>query len=67
MAYKDVLRKIVDDNTTRKGRIFDNVVQFLIFISLTAYAIETLPNNSPFTQSILFWIETVCIILFTIE
>ncbi|RYM35990.1 ion transporter [Brumimicrobium glaciale] len=67
MAYKDVLRKIVDDNTTKKGKIFDNVVQILIFISLTAYAIETLPNISPLTQSILFWIETVCIILFTIE
>jgi voltage-gated potassium channel len=61
------LRKIINDNTTPKGRLFDIVIQILIFTSLTAYAIETLPDNSPVTRSILFWIETVCIFFFTIE
>jgi voltage-gated potassium channel len=67
MGIKADIRKIVDDNTTRNGKIFDYVVQLLIFTSLTAYAIETLPGNSPTTQSILYWIETICIFLFTIE
>lgn len=60
------LRKIVEDNTTKKGRIFDLIIEFLIFTSLIAYAIETLPNNTPQTQLILSWIETV-IIIFLIE
>ncbi|PKR81508.1 ion transporter [Brumimicrobium salinarum] len=64
---KTKLRKIVDDNTTKKGKIFDYIIQFLIYLSLTAYAIETLPNLSKITISILYWIETVCILLFTIE
>lgn len=61
------LREIIDNNTTKKGRIFDFVIEFLIFASLIAYAIETLPDNSPRTQLILHWIETVSVILFTIE
>ena len=67
MDIKTELRKIVHDNSSRRGKIFDYVIQILIFTSLAAYAIETLPENSHLTQSILFWIETVCIILFTIE
>lgn len=61
------LRKIVDDNTTKKGRIFDYVIEILIFTSLIAYAIETLPHNSPRTQLILSWIEKVSVIIFTVE
>ncbi|WP_299204528.1 ion transporter [Brumimicrobium sp.] len=61
------LRTIVEDNTTKKGKIFDYIIEFLIFISLTAYAIETLPDNSETTITILHWIETVSVIVFTIE
>src|SRR5690554_621095 len=61
------LRNIIEDNTTKKGRIFDYIIEFLIFISLAAYAIETLPDNSATTQLILNWIETVSVIIFTIE
>ncbi len=61
------LRKIVDDNTTKKGRIFDIVIQVLIFVSLTAYTLETLQHNSDTTILILKWIETVSVILFTFE
>ncbi|WP_107039401.1 ion transporter [Brumimicrobium mesophilum] len=67
MGFKAKLRSIVDDNTTKKGKIFDYTIQILIFTSLTAYAIETLPGISDLTKSILFWIETVCIIIFTVE
>lgn len=61
------LRNIIDNNTTKKGRIFDYVIEFLIFASLIAYAIETLPDNSPSTILVLNWIETVSVILFTVE
>lgn len=61
------LRKIVDDNTTKKGRVFDYIVQVLIFGSLIGYAIETLPNNSETTTIILKWIENIATLIFSIE
>ncbi len=64
---KSELRKIVDDNTTEKGKIFDYTVQILIFVSLIGYALETLPNNSAMMKSTLRWIEIICVIFFTIE
>lgn len=64
---KDELRKIVDDNTTRKGRIFDRVVEVLIFTSLLGYALDTLPDNSSRFTAVLKWIEFVTVLLFTVE
>lgn len=64
---KDYLRKIIDGNTTKKGRIFDYIVEILIFISLVGFALETLPNNSVQTIFILRCIEVGSVVLFTIE
>lgn len=64
---KKKLRRIVEDNTCKKGRIFDYVIQSLIFLSLIALAVETLPNNSVITVKILNSFELICIILFSIE
>ena len=61
------LRSIIDDTTTREGRIFDYCIQLLIFISLIAFSIETLPDNSASTKQILSVIEYVCIVIFSIE
>lgn len=61
------LRTIVNDNTTRKGRIFDYTIQILIFGSLIAYAIDTLPDNPPLVRNILGKIETISAVLFSIE
>lgn len=61
------LRRIIQDNTTRKGRIFDYTVQVLIFGSLFAYALETLPGNSPRMKEILATIEAVSAVLFSVE
>jgi len=66
-AHRQRLDRIINDNTTRKGRIFDYGVQLLIFISLTAYAIETLPDNTPRVRAVLKTIELVSAVLFTIE
>lgn len=64
---KEQLRNIVDGNTTKYGRTFDYVIEFLILASLIAYAIETLPNNPPTLQIALKRIETVSVVLFSLE
>lgn len=61
------LRKIVEDNTTVKGRVFDNVVQILILASLLGYALETLPNNPPLFQKFLKVVEIISAVAFSIE
>ncbi len=61
------LRKIVADNTTLKGRIFDKVVQMLILISLLGYALETLPNNPLMFKKLLKLVEIMSAIVFSIE
>ena len=61
------LRLIIEDNTTRKGRIFDYFIQILILISLVAFSIETLPDNSLQTKKILATIELISIVIFSIE
>lgn len=66
-SIRAALRRIVEDNTTRKGRIFDYTVQILIFGSLIAYAIETLPGNSPGVRAVLKSIEIVSAVLFSVE
>lgn len=61
------IRDIVNNDTTKYGRTFDYTIEFLILVSLIAYAIETLPNNPPALQLILVRIETISVIIFTIE
>ncbi len=64
---KRKLKLIVEDNTTKKGKIFDYSIQFLIILSLVAFSIETLPNNSDFLNEILRFIEVFCVVIFSIE
>jgi voltage-gated potassium channel len=64
---KDKIRIIIEDNTSRKGKIFDYSIQVLILLSLIAFTIETLPNNSVQTIEILNVFELICVIIFSIE
>lgn len=64
---RDRIHDIVEDNTTRWGRVFDYFIQAMIVISLVAYSIGTLPNNSENTRSILRAVEWFSVIVFTIE
>ena len=64
---KKKLRSIVEDNTTLKGKVFDYIIQSIIFLSLVAFAIETLPNNSESVISILNWIELISVLVFSVE
>jgi voltage-gated potassium channel len=64
---KKKLRKIIEDNTSKKGRVFDYFIQILILLSLVSFTIETLPNNSKETIEILTNFEFICVIFFSIE
>ena len=64
---KTRLRSIIEDNSTPLRRMFDYLIQGLILLSLVAFSIETLPDNSALVQLILYWIEVVCVVIFTIE
>ncbi|NQW35617.1 MAG: ion transporter [Flavobacteriales bacterium] len=64
---KEKLRIIIEDNTSKKGKIFDYFIQILILLSLIAFSIETLPDNSLYTIEILNAFELICVIIFSIE
>jgi voltage-gated potassium channel len=64
---KEQIRLIVEDNSTRKGKIFDYAIQVLIFLSLIAYSLETLPHNSKEFSQFLDVFEIVCVVIFTVE
>ena len=61
------LRTIIEENDTKSGRIFDLVIQFLILVSIVTFSLETLPDLEPETVNTLRIIETVIVIIFTIE
>jgi voltage-gated potassium channel len=64
---KEKLRSIIEDNSSKKGKIFDYFIQILILLSLIAFTIETLPNNSESTINFLSVFEITCIIIFSGE
>jgi voltage-gated potassium channel len=64
---KEKLRIIIEDNTSQKGKVFDYFIQVLIFLSLVAFTVETLPNNSVDTVNILNNFELICVIIFSVE
>jgi voltage-gated potassium channel len=64
---KSKIKQIIENNTTKSGRLFDLFIQFLIILSLVSFSIETLPNLKSQTRSILKIIEIIIVIIFTIE
>jgi len=64
---KEKLRIIVEDNTSKKGKVFDYIIQILILLSLITFTIETLPGNTELTINLLKYVELVCVIIFSIE
>jgi voltage-gated potassium channel len=61
------IKKIIEDTDTKAGKWFDIFIQILIVISLISFSMETLPNLKPETQNVLWIINVVTIIIFTIE
>lgn len=64
---KQWLWELMEDQTTRKGRMFDYGIQTLILLSLIAFAWETLPDLSPATRALLEIFELICVTVFTVE
>ena len=67
MSFKSKLRSVVEDNTTKKGKIFDYTIDLLIILSIIAFSLETFPDNSKRTIEILNKFDIVCFIVFSIE
>ena len=66
MTFQE-LKRIVEKNDTRWGRVFDLGIQVLIVVSIVSFTIETLPDLSPATRRLMEVIELVTVIVFTIE
>ena len=64
---KEKLRNIIEDNTSKKGKIFDYFIQVLILLSLIAFTIETFPDNSKNTIETLKAFELFGVTIFSIE
>ncbi len=62
-----ILAGIVDHPESRAGFVFAIVIQSLIFATLIAYAVETLPNLPPAWRTTLAWFEAATIAVFTVE
>ncbi|WP_084426639.1 ion transporter [Aequorivita capsosiphonis] len=67
LTTKERLRRIIEDNDSKPGRIFDVVIQILIFLSILVYCLGTLPNLSPAWLKALNIANNVCYVVFTIE
>lgn len=61
------LKRIIEENDTSAGKIFDLIIQFIIIISLISFSIETIPSLSKTTAQVLKYIEIVTVFIFTLE
>ena len=64
---KKNLKEIVEGTNTLSGKAFDWFVQSVIIISIIAGSLETIDSLTSFQIRWLKVIETVCIVIFTIE
>ncbi|MBT8196564.1 MAG: ion transporter [Bacteroidia bacterium] len=64
---KESISEIVNDNTSKGGRVFDIFIQTLIVLSLIIYALLTEPNISEEWRNVLHISEWVIVVIFTIE
>ena len=62
-----LLRSIVLDNDTRAGRVFDLLIQSLIVISLVSFSMETIKGKSEMYYQVLDVVETITVVIFSIE
>ena len=64
---KQQLKKIINNENSKLGKKFSLVIQVLILLSVITFSLETLPDLKPSTAHFLHVIETVSIVIFTIE
>lgn len=61
------LKRLVEQNDTPGGRIFDLLVQGVILVSLVSFSIDTLPHLDSGTRRLLDVIEVATVVIFTAE
>ncbi len=61
------LKSIIEDTSTKPGRLFALSIQALIVLSLITFSVETLPGLSEQTRRILRFTEVTTVAIFTIE
>jgi voltage-gated potassium channel len=64
---KEYIKSIVEINDNPVSRFFSLCIQALILVSIVTFSMETIPDVEPKTRSILHFVETFCVIIFTIE
>ncbi|MHC6526831.1 ion transporter [Vibrio proteolyticus] len=62
-----MIKQVIDDPSTRVGKVFAFSIQALIVLSLMSFTLETLPNLSSSARRYLRFIEVTTVIVFTIE
>lgn len=67
MSMKSRVAELLESTDRPSGRLFDGFIQFLIILSLVAYAVETLPALQPEHEAILRALEVFTITVFTLE
>lgn len=67
MSIKTKIKPIIEDNSTKAGRLFDLVIQAIIVLSLLSFSIETLPGLQPETRIFLKNFEVFTVMIFTVE
>lgn len=65
--FRNKIHEIIFEAETPMGKWFDIILMFLIVVSILVVSIETMPNLSPNTKSMLYVIEWILTIFFTIE
>jgi voltage-gated potassium channel len=61
------LKQIIEKNDSGWGRIFDLFIMFLIFVSVIAFSIQTIPDLSEDTRHFLHLLEIFLVVLFSVE
>lgn len=67
ISTREKIRKIIEENDTRSGQLFDIVIQVLIVFSLVVYSLGTLPNLMPIWKKVINIVDILCYVIFTIE
>lgn len=67
MIHKAAIIKVIDKTDNFWGRCFTFCIQFLIIVSLISFSVSTLPDLSNGIKKLLYIIELVTVITFTIE
>ena len=67
MNIKSLLKKIILENDSKAGKVFDIIIYSLIFISIIDFSIGTIPNLSPEFHDFIYLLEVITVIIFTVE